>query len=53
VLPPPDSEEFICLARRIGYTKDDWKAGARDLQTDIEQHMTLTKQFFERTFGKL
>ena len=53
VLPPPDSEEFISLARRIGYTKDDWKAGARDLQTDIEQHMTLTKQFFERTFGKL
>ena len=53
VLPPYDSEEFVSLARRVGYTKDDWKAGALDLQADIEQHMTLTKQFFERTFGKL
>ncbi len=53
VLPPSDSEEFVSLARRIGYTRDDWRAGARDLQSDIEQHMTLTKQFFERTFGAL
>jgi len=53
VLPPLDSEEFVSLARRVGYTRDDWRAGARDLQSDIEQHMTLTKQFFERTFGKL
>ena len=53
VLPPPDSEEFVCLARRVGYTRDDWRAGARDLQSDIQQHMTLTKQFFERTFGAL
>jgi len=53
VLPPPDSEEFVCLARRVGYTKDDWRAGARDLHSDIHQHMTLTKTFFERTFGAL
>ena len=53
VLPPPDSEEFVSLARRVGYTKDDWQAGARDLQSDIQQHMTLTKTFFERTFGVL
>ncbi len=53
VLPPPDSEEFVSLARRIGYTRDDWQAGARDLQSDIEQHMTLTKTFFERMFGAL
>ncbi len=53
VLPPPDSEEFIFLARRVGYTTDDWQAGARHLQTDIEQHMKLTKEFFERTFGKV
>jgi len=53
VLPPPDSEEFIFLARRVGYTTDDWQAGARHLQTDIEQHMKLTKEFFERTFGAL
>jgi glutamate-ammonia-ligase adenylyltransferase len=53
VLPPPNSEEFVCLARRVGYTRDDWRAGARDLQSDIQQHMTLTKTFFERTFGAL
>ena len=53
VLPPPDSEEFIFLARRVGYTTDDWQAGARHLQTNIEQHMKLTKEFFERTFGAL
>ena len=53
VLPPSDSEEFVSLARRVGYTRDDWRAGARDLQSDIQQHMTLTKTFFERTFGVL
>jgi glutamate-ammonia-ligase adenylyltransferase len=53
VLPPANSDEFIFLARRVGYTTDDWQAGARHLQTDIEQHMRLTKEFFERTFGKL
>ncbi len=53
VLPPVDSDEFIFLARRVGYTTDDWQAGARHLQTDIEQHMKLTKEFFERTFGKV
>ncbi|MCC2639938.1 MAG: putative (Glutamate-ammonia-ligase) adenylyltransferase, subunit (Modular protein) [Nitrospira sp.] len=53
VLPPADSDEFVFLARRVGYTTDDWQAGARHLQTDIEQHMTLTREFFERTFGKL
>jgi [glutamine synthetase] adenylyltransferase / [glutamine synthetase]-adenylyl-L-tyrosine phosphorylase len=53
VLPPADSDEFIFLARRVGYTTDDWRSGARHLQTDIEHHMTLTKDFFERTFGAL
>ena len=53
VLPPPDSEEFVSLARRIGYTRDDWRAGARELQSDIQQHMTLTKTFYQRTFGAL
>ncbi len=53
VLPPADSDEFIFLARRVGYTTDDWQAGARHLQTDIEQHMKQTKGSFERMFGKL
>jgi glutamate-ammonia-ligase adenylyltransferase len=53
VLPPVDSDEFIFLARRVGYTTDDWKAGARHLQTDIEQHMAQTREFFEKSFGRL
>ncbi|MCS6897488.1 MAG: hypothetical protein NZM29_05890 [Nitrospira sp.] len=53
VLPPPDSDEFVFLARRVGYMTDDWQAGARHLQADIEQHMRRTREFFEQTFGKL
>lgn len=53
VLPPPDSEEFIFLARRVGYATDDWQAGARHLQSDIEQHMEKTREFFEKTFGRV
>ena len=53
VLPLPDSDEFIFLARRVGYTTDDWQAGARHLQDDIEQHMKKVREFWERSFGKL
>jgi glutamate-ammonia-ligase adenylyltransferase len=53
VLPPPDSDEFIFLARRVGYTTDDWQAGARHLKSDIEEHMKKVREFFERQFGKL
>jgi [glutamine synthetase] adenylyltransferase / [glutamine synthetase]-adenylyl-L-tyrosine phosphorylase len=53
VLPPPDSEEFIFLARRVGYATDDWQAGARHLRSDIEEHMGKTREFFERSFGKV
>lgn len=53
ILPPADSDEFIFLARRVGYTTDDWQAGARHLQTDIEEHMRKTREFFEKSFGKL
>jgi glutamate-ammonia-ligase adenylyltransferase len=53
VLPPPDSDEFIFLARRVGYATDDWQAGARQLQADVEEHMGKVKEFFERMFGKL
>jgi glutamate-ammonia-ligase adenylyltransferase len=53
VLPPSESDEFIFLARRVGYTTDDWQAGARHLQSDIEEHMRKTREFFEKSFGKL
>lgn len=53
VLPPPNSGEFIFLARCVGYTTDDWQAGARHLQTDIEGHMELARELFEKTLGKV
>jgi len=46
LLPLADSDEFIFLARRVGYTTAG-KAGARHLQIDIEEHMTATRKFFE------
>lgn len=53
VLPPPDSDEFIFLARRVGYTTEDWQTGARHLRSDIDHHMAQTRAFFERAFGAL
>ncbi|MBX3304239.1 MAG: hypothetical protein KF693_18660 [Nitrospira sp.] len=53
ILPPVGSDEFIFLARRVGYTTDDWRAGAKHLKSDIEDHMGKVKAFFERTFGKV
>ncbi|MDF0676251.1 MAG: hypothetical protein P0120_18225 [Nitrospira sp.] len=53
VLPPVDSDEFIFLSRRVGYTTDDWQAGARHLETDVQAHMGKVKEFFSRTFGKV
>ena len=53
VLPPPDSDEFIFLARRVGYQTEDWQAGAKHLLSDIEQHMKQNREFFEKMFGKV
>ncbi len=53
VLPPPDSEQFVCLARRVGYTTDDWRACGRHLQADIAHHMQATREFFAQQFGGL
>ena len=39
VLPDVGSDEFIFLARRMGYTEDDWQAGAKALDADIRRHM--------------
>jgi glutamate-ammonia-ligase adenylyltransferase len=53
VLPAVDSHEFIFLARRVGYTTDDWQAGAKHLETDVREHMGKVKEFFTRRFGKV
>ncbi len=53
VIPPPESDEFIFLARRVGYQTEDWQAGAKHLLSDIEQHMKQNREFFEKMFGKV
>ncbi len=51
VLPPPDSDAFIFLARRLGYTTERWEEGARRLSADIARHMAQTQEFFTTRFG--
>lgn len=53
VLPPPDSDEFIFLARRLGYTAERWEEGARKLASDIARHMRSTRECFTRRFGAI
>jgi len=36
VLAPTNSDAFIFLARRVGYTTDDWRARARQLKSTVE-----------------
>lgn len=50
---PHDSDESIFLARRVGYPTDNWEAGSRILKRYIGEHVALTRQFFQETFGKL
>jgi glutamate-ammonia-ligase adenylyltransferase len=50
VLPEPDSEEFMFLARRMGYQAPRWRAAAAQLQKDIIHHMTWTHRFFIARF---
>ena len=51
VLPPPDSEEFTFLARRMGYQAPRWKSAATRLQRDIERHMTRAHRIFTSRFA--
>jgi glutamate-ammonia-ligase adenylyltransferase len=53
VLPPDESEAFVFLARRIGYTTEAWEEGAAKLKEDIHRHMDRTRRFFETRFGKV
>jgi [glutamine synthetase] adenylyltransferase / [glutamine synthetase]-adenylyl-L-tyrosine phosphorylase len=53
VLPPRDSEGFVFLARRVGYTTDTWEEGAKKLDSDIQRHMSGTRNFFTNRFGSI
>jgi glutamate-ammonia-ligase adenylyltransferase len=51
LLPPPESDDFVFLARRIGYGREDWAAGARQFQADLAHHSETARGFFDRSFG--
>jgi glutamate-ammonia-ligase adenylyltransferase len=51
VLPPPDSDAFVFLARRIGYTSESWAEGAKKLEGDVTRFMTWTRDFYDTRFG--
>lgn len=51
LLPAPESDDVVFLARRIGYGRDDWAAGARQFQTDLARHSATARGFFDRSFG--
>jgi glutamate-ammonia-ligase adenylyltransferase len=48
ILPPVDSEEFLFLARRMGY----WQAetATRQLAADIAQHMQQARRVYQEHF---
>ncbi len=53
VLPAPDSDAFVFLSRRLGYTTERWEEGARRLSADIARHMAQTQAFFSTRFGSI
>jgi glutamate-ammonia-ligase adenylyltransferase len=50
LLPPADSDDFVFLARRIGYGREDWAGGARQFQSDLDHHSATARGFFDRSF---
>lgn len=51
LLPAQDSEEFVFLARRLGYQAENWEEGAATLGADVGRHMAHTREFFVNRFG--
>ncbi len=52
ILPSRDSEAWVFLARRVGYTTEAWEEGAKKLEGDIQRHMARTNAFFTGHFEK-
>ncbi|MSQ77391.1 MAG: hypothetical protein EXR97_02915 [Nitrospiraceae bacterium] len=52
VLPDIGSDEFIFLARRMGYAEDDWRAGAGKLADDIARHMEQSRTIYANRFAR-
>ena len=51
-LPQADSDEFLHLARRMGYAKAGALDPARQLHVDFETHTAVVRAFVARHFGR-
>jgi glutamate-ammonia-ligase adenylyltransferase len=51
-LPAPDSDEYIHLARRMGYAPGPERTPAQALHLDFEAHSAEVRAFVERHFGR-
>jgi glutamate-ammonia-ligase adenylyltransferase len=51
-LPPPESDEFAHLARRMGYSRIGELDPGRRLHIDFETHTAVVRTFVERHFGR-
>lgn len=51
-LPPVDSEEYVHLARRMGYEKTRELEPEKQLFIDFETHTAVVRAFIERHFGR-
>ncbi|MFB3107758.1 MAG: hypothetical protein ACE1ZE_00145, partial [Candidatus Binatia bacterium] len=50
VLPKSGSNGLIFLARRMGFITEDWQAGAKALEQEIQRRMKQTRQVFTKHF---
>lgn len=51
-LPPVDSDEYVHLARRLGYAVGGPLEPAQQLHFDFEAHTAAVRVFWERHFGR-
>lgn len=51
-LPPVDSDEYVHLARRLGYAVGGPLEPAQQLRFDFEAHTATVRVFWERHFGR-
>ena len=51
-LPPVESDEFVHLARRMGYAPGDALKPAQQLHLDFEVHTAAVRAFVQRYFGR-
>ncbi len=47
LLPDQSSDEFIFLARRMGYAKKDWNTGGKELAKEVSHNMDEAQYFYQ------